>query len=234
MTDPGDLVDQLASLKADNARLRRLLDEAGMPDNLRHALRDTVAMLRAMLRQSAESAEDAESYAAHLDGRLVALTRVRAATDAFGEADLHTLIADELHVHLVRDGERAVLSGPRVRLRPKPAQVFAMAMHELASNGVEHGLLSRTEGRVEVTWRTELGEAGPLLVLVWKETGGAELSEPSRRGYGTMVLEEMLAYQLKARAVLAYEPDGLRCTLHIPFAERTGRLVEARDDEAPE
>lgn len=96
MTDPGDLIDRLAALEADNHRLRRLLDEAGVTDSLRHALRDTMALLRTIIRRSADTASDVESYVAHLEGRIDSLMRMRAQTDAFGEADLHLLVSEEL------------------------------------------------------------------------------------------------------------------------------------------
>ena len=226
MTDPDDMADQLAALRADNARLRRLLDEAGMPDSLRHGVRNTMAMLRTIVRRSAESAEDVEAYAAHLDGRLHSLTRVQAATDAFGEADLHTLISDELMFHLVREGERATIDGPRVRLRPKAALVLALALHELTSNGVEHGSLALPQGRVTVSWQVELSGPEPALALMWKESGGTGVREPVSRGFGTALLEDMLVYELEAQSTLDYEPDGLRCTLLIPLAAWVGRLVE--------
>ncbi len=117
MTDPGDLEDRLAALEADNARLRRLLDAAGAPDSLRHGLRNTMAMMRTIMHRSAEKARDVEDYVAHLDGRFGAVMRVQAATGVVGEADLHSLISDELMFHLVREGEQATIAGPRVRLR---------------------------------------------------------------------------------------------------------------------
>lgn len=230
MTDPSGTADQLTALRADNARLRRLLDEAGMPDSLRHGLRNTLTMLRTIMRRSAESADDVDSYVAHLEGRLSAITRVQTITDAFGEADMHTLISDELTVHLVREGERATIAGPRVRLRPKAALVFALALHELASNAVEHGSLSLAQGRVAVTWsvqpsREDADAGAPVLHLEWDETGGSGVVEPARRGFGTEVMKEMLAYDLGARATLTYEPNGLRCAIHLPLTTGIGRLL---------
>jgi two-component sensor histidine kinase len=225
MTDPGDMADQLAALRADNARLRRLLDEAGMPDSLRHGTRNTMAMLRTIMHRSAESADEIDTYVAHLDGRLSAIMRVQSITDAFGEADLQTLVSDELMAHLVREGEGAAIAGPRVRLRPKPALVLALALHELTSNGIEHGSLALPQGRVTVTWQIEPSAPEPILALTWKEMGGTAVTQPTRRGFGTALLEEMLAYELEAQSVLIYEPDGLRCALHIPFTDRIGRLV---------
>ena len=226
MTDHGDMADQLAALRADNARLRRLLDEAGMPDSLRHGVRNTMAMLRTIVRRSAETADEVEAYAAHLDSRLNTLMRVQATTDAFGEADLHTLVSDELMAHLVREGDRAEIAGPRVRLRPKAATVLGLAVHELTSNGIEHGSLALPQGRVTVSWQVEPSGPEPALALTWKETGGTGMKAPVRRGFGTALLQDMLAYELEAQSALTYEPDGLRCALLIPLAAWIGRLVD--------
>ncbi len=197
MTDPGDVRDRLTAVEADNARLRRLLDEAGVADNLRHALRDTMALVRRVMWRSAETSSDVESYVAHLEGRLDSLMRMRGRTDAFGEADLHLLVTEELMFHLVREGERAVIEGPSLRLRPKPAQAMAMAMHELVSNAVEHGPLDVPAGAVEVRWRVEDEAGGRMLTLVWTERGGAiDPDSAMRHGFGREVLETLLAYEL--------------------------------------
>ncbi|MDH3032212.1 HWE histidine kinase domain-containing protein [Methylobacterium fujisawaense] len=230
MTDPRDPAERLSALEADNARLRRLLDEAGLPDSLRHGMRNTMAMLRTVMHRSAESAADVESYVAHLDGRFGAIMRVQAATDAFGDADLHTLISDELMFHLAREGEQATLAGPRVRLRPKTAQVLALALHELTSNAVEHGSLALPQGQIRATWRVNLEVEPPVLSLAWAETGGSGITAPCRRGFGTDVLTEMLAYELGAAVDLHFAPDGLRCAICVPLTARIGRHV-AEDPE---
>ncbi|MBY0255223.1 MAG: sensor histidine kinase [Methylobacterium organophilum] len=237
MAEPAATDARLAQLEADNARLRRLLDETGTPDGLRHGLRDTLAMLRAVLRLSAETAETVDGYATHLEGRLDAIARVRVAADTFGEVSLHTLISDELMVHLIREGEQATLEGPSVRLRPKAAQLMALAVHELCSNAVEHGAFGLSKGGVDVTWAVAGdGTSAPGdLTLVWKETGGTGVTPPSRRGFGMQVLTEMLSYELRATVALAFEPDGLRCTVDCPLIPRIGHLVEdERADEGAE
>lgn len=236
MTDPQESSEQNASLEAenaalrlDNARLRRLLDEEGTPDRLRHAFRDTVAMLRAVMRRTADNSADVEDYHAHLTGRLDAIVRTRALTDAFGEADLRMLIADALNTYLVQEGERATLDGPEVRLRPRAAQVLTLAMHELATNAVEHGPLSGSAGGVSVLWRIEPIEQAPTLALIWKETGAQGSVTPGRRGFGTDVLEEMVVYDLRGQVSLSYEPDGLRCAMSLPLTARIGRVTVDED-----
>ncbi len=234
MAEPQAMAARVAHLEADNARLRRLLDESGTPDGLRHGLRDTLAMLRAVLRLSAETAETVDGYATHLEGRLDAIARVRVAADTFGEVSLHTLISDELMIHLIREGEQATLAGQTVRLRPKAAQLMALAVHELCSNAIEHGAFGLSKGGVDVTWVVADAGASPPgdLTLVWKESGGMGVAQPSRRGFGMQVLTEMLSYELRATVALAFEPDGLRCTVTCPLIPRIGRLVE--DERADE
>ena len=235
MTTSRDVYDRLAAAEADNARLRRLLDEAGVSDNLWNALRDTVALLRAVMRRSAETASDVENYVAHLEGRLNSLMRMRARTNAFGEADLHLLVAEELMVHLVREGERAFIEGPALRLRSRAAQLLALAVHELASNAVEHGTLDEASGTVDVRWRMEEGKAAPVLVLIWTERGGhIDCEAPMRRGFGREVLETMLAYEFGAKTEMAFEPTGLRFTLRLPFTQRIGRHATEETSVAAE
>lgn len=243
MRDPGvrtdriaTLEDEITALRADNARLRRLLDEEGMPDSLRHGLRDTVAMMHTIMRRTADNATDVEEYHAHLGGRLDAIVRARFLTDVFGEAELRRLISDALGVYLVLEGERAVLDGPDVRLRPKAAQAFALAVYELATNAVEHGILGEVAGRVSVSWQIVISEAAPTLHLVWREIGAIEPPPVGRPGFGTTVLEEMLPHNLGAQVRLAYEPDGLHCNVCLPFTQWIGRVVDAEpargaDDE---
>jgi two-component sensor histidine kinase len=225
MTEHNETAARLAALETDNARLRRLLDKVGLHDGLRHGLRDTVAMLRAVIHQSAETSEDIATYVTHLDGRLEALMRARTAIDASGEVDLHTMVSDALQLHLVREGDRAAISGPRILLRPKAAQLFALALYELASNAIEHGELGGSLGRVAVLWDVSNGDStAPTLTLAWKETG-APVRPPTRSGFGTRVLERTLAYELEAQTVLAYEPDGLRCTIRLPLSARIGHAM---------
>lgn len=223
MADNSDLAARVASLEADNARLRRLLDAAGMPDALRHGLRNTLAVVREVIRQSAETASDVESYAAHLEGRFDAIAQVRTITDTFGEADLQTIFADALLRYVVHEGGRATISGAQILLKPKAAQVLALAAHELVCNGVEHGALGLLQGQVTISW-TVGSEAVPIVTLSWKETGEIHEPEPPRRGFGTLVLEEMLTYELEANVVLAHEPDGLCCTVRFPLTAWIGRL----------
>lgn len=222
---------RIAELEAENRRLRRFLDDKGLPAEQRHQMRNTLAMLRAIIRRSAETSDSVESYAAHLDGRLDAISRVLGALlrNLPDGVSLHGLVADELLAHLAREGEQVTIAGPGLQLRSGAAEIVALAIHELAVNAIEHGALTVPHGRIAVTWRVAPAGAGQRLTFVWKEEGLETLpAAPPRRGFGSEVLERSLRYELKAETALAYEPDGLRCTIDLPMMPRM-TLVEEEE-----
>ena len=217
MSDDAVAAARIAELEADNRRLRRLLNKLGAPIELRHRLRNTIAILRSIIRKSAETSGDLETYVAHIEDRLDALARAQAAADEHGSIDLHSILADELHQYGAGEGAQVTLSGPDMRLTPRTGQVLALALHELAVNALAHGSLRFPAGRIEVTWTQTDAAPAPWLTLVWKESGASSIGEPQREGFGTEVLTRMLPYDIQAETELAFEPDGLRCTIRLPL-----------------
>lgn len=188
---------------------------------LQHRVRHTLSRLRTVLRGTSVSGEH-EDYVLRLDGRLDALTRAQGPVtrDPHAGVDLHELVANELLAHQAREGERASLRGPPVRLRPDAADLLALAVHELAVNAVEHGALSRHRGRIGVEWRIAASPEGERLVLAWTETGGTTGAVPEHRGFGFELLERLLPRELGARTQIGFPARGLRCTLDLPFTPR--------------
>lgn len=216
---------RIAELEDSNRRLRRLLDQRDAPGELRHRLRSTLALLRTVIRKSAATDRDREDYIAHLEDRIDAIARAQAVADQHGEIDLHDLLIDELFRYGVSEGERLVLSGPIVRLRPRAGQVFTLAAHELAVNAVEHGPLGAGDGRLKIVWMVAATEPGSPLTLNWTETGSSIIAASAHQGFGTEVLTRTLAYEFKAQTSLLFEPDGLHCSIRFPLGERIGRLA---------
>lgn len=216
---------RIAELEADNQRLRRLLDQQDAPGELRHRLHNTLAMLRVIIRRSAETHRDLEAYVGHLEDRVEAISRAQAAADEAGAVDLHTLVANELLYYRAEEGEQVSLSGPVILLRPRAGQVLALVIHELAVNAIEHGALGVSGGRLAVTWSLDSAQAGdPTLTILWRETG-VTIQKREHRGFGTEVLTKTAPYELKASTTLAFAPDGLLCALSLPLSARTGEAV---------
>lgn len=226
MTEDHTEAARIAELEADNRRLRGLLDQRDAPGELRHRLRNTVAMLRTIIRTSAATERDLDIYVGHLEDRLDALARAQAAADDHGTVELHTMLADELLHYGASEGEQVLLSGPDVELQPRAGQILALAVHELAVNAVEHGALGTSTGRIEISWHVSGVAPRLVLAFTWKERDVTPVVEPARQGFGTEVLTRTLAYELKAETVLSFEPDGLRCTVRFPLPERIGRVAE--------
>ncbi len=210
-------VDVMALTRAEE-RHRLLLSE------LQRRVRNTLGVVRSIARRTADSSETVRDFATHLDGRLNAFARVQSAVtrDPGSGLDLQNLISEELLAHAAHEGEQLAISGPTVRLQPKVAETFALAIHELATNSVKYGALSAPGGSIQVTWQMRPGAGrSSHLAFSWIESG-VQLSHgaPARRGFGTELLERTLNYELQATTTLAYDATGLRCTILMPITHR--------------
>ncbi|MDB5965554.1 MAG: Two-component sensor histidine kinase, contains HisKA and HATPase domain, partial [Polaromonas sp.] len=160
-----------------------------------HRAKNALSVVQATLRLT--RAEDLPTYVRAVEGRVAALAR--ALTVLAGEqwrgADLRTLLRGELDMFVDPTGSGgplAELEGPDVRLPAGAAQPMGMAIHELATNAIKYGALSASTGRLSVSWWVEGGERGTLR-LRWAETGGPPVQAlPSRRGFGSRILEGTL------------------------------------------
>ena len=104
------------------------------------------------------------------------------------------------------------IDGPPTLLEPNKAQAIAVILHELATNAAKYGSLSNAKGNVALTWEQQGN--GPLAIR-WKEAGGPVVKKPSRRGFGSRVIQQMVA-QVEGQARFDWRADGLIC--EITFA----------------
>ena len=216
MSDSRDT--RIGDLERENERLRRLLAAHNVPSALRHQVRNSLALMRAILRKSAETSTSVEDYAAHTEGRFDALLRVQTLLIAALDdgIPLATLIADELVTHAIHESQCTTIEGPPVILGAKSAQLLGLAFHELAVNAIKFGALATREGRLSVSWSVP-ADIELKLVLVWEETGMKGLAPPTVRGIGIDALENMLPYQMGSEVASEFRPEGLRCTIRLPW-----------------
>jgi two-component system, chemotaxis family, CheB/CheR fusion protein len=100
----------------------------------------------------------------------------------------------------------------------EPVQTLALAIHELATNAIQHGALKGDDGKLEVSWRTRSnGDDGALLTLEWRETGVTEMPPQNRAGFGRELIEQALAFTLRASTTMMFEKDGMVCTIEMPI-----------------
>jgi two-component sensor histidine kinase len=188
---------------------------------LQHRLRNTLSVIRTIIRRTVQSAESAEDLAMHLDGRVNAFARTQGALsrDPGAGLALAQIIADELLAHAAREDKQVTMDGPPVLLRPKAAEIMGLAIHELTSNAVQYGALSTPEGQIRVTWRLAGPPGQARLELLWQESGGPPAGPPRRRGFGTDLLERTLPYDLKAEVQQDFRESGLSCRICLPAAD---------------
>lgn len=188
---------------------------------LNHRVRNILASVQAMIGLTAQSAPSQDELARRLQGRVAAMVRTHGllTSEKWRGAGLSRIIRDELHPYVGGNDEAVVLEGhPDCILPPRLALDFAMVVHELATNAAKYGALSVPGGRITVDWRIEGDEANTRLALVWQESGGPPVEPPSRRGFGTRLLESVLGRTPKSSLALTFNPEGVRCEIGMWLA----------------
>ena len=112
--------------------------------------------------------------------------------------------------------ERFVITGKNIRFPPKAALALGIAFHELATNAVKYGAFSNEAGSILIAWTIEPAPEGDRLILHWQEKDGPPVTPPSRKGFGSRVIERGLAHELEGTVDLDYRADGVVCTINIP------------------
>lgn len=131
-------------------------------------------------------------------------------------AALSKLVRQQLEAFDVGDA-RLEVKGPDVTLSVEAAQAIGLALHELATNSVKHGAWSATGGIVKISWNFERDENGTSsLRLRWQEQGGPIVTPPTRKGFGHVVIDTMIAQKLNAVVEMEFEPQGACWTVTIP------------------
>lgn len=183
---------------------------------LAHRSKNQMTVILAMAKQTARGASDIESYIEAFERRIHGLARSTDLLLAHGRAGV--LLNELIDSHIVPfgppDAARVSLSGPTVRLNAQAAQILGMAAHELSTNAVKYGAFAGDSGSLAVRWSI----VDDRLDLVWRETvpGGIVTSE--RVGFGTTVLQNMVARSLGAQVERRCHADGIEWHFAIPLA----------------
>ncbi|MGP9821458.1 sensor histidine kinase [Salinarimonas sp. NSM] len=192
-------------------------------DELNHRVKNTLALVQSLARQSFAYGGDPRAGLVAFEGRLRALA---ASHDVLTRRNWDgaplAVLAREALAGCAVEPERLRLDGPYLRLEPKQAVNVTMALHELCTNARKHGALSSDEGCIALVWRIEDG-VQPRLVLDWLETGGPAVAPPERQGFGLRMIEGVLRNELKATVRFDFAPEGFACRVEapVPAAEPT-------------
>ncbi len=181
---------------------------------LNHRVRNVLALIRGLISQTHGEGGDSAKYVESLNGRVQALARAhdRVTRQNWGPGRLNGIFDDEIAAYVPTRRDRFVITGPLVLLQPQAYSTLALIIHELVTNSCKYGALS-DNGRVEVT--LAFVPTGGLQ-FKWVERGGPTVKEPTRRGFGSVIIERVVPFDLQGTASVSYLPAGLEAEFFIP------------------
>ncbi len=182
---------------------------------LDHRVKNAIASIQALVKYSSAGAESLEAYTRSIQERLHAMASAHSllAQSRWQGVNLQNIVAEQVAPF----GDRITVTGAELTLKPKAALSVALALHELITNAAKYGALSSAKGRALISWTAQTRKGERWLVFRWVEQDGPKVAPPTRTGFGRMLLERSLAYDVDGEVDLDFRPDGLVCTAMIPF-----------------
>jgi PAS domain S-box-containing protein len=187
-------------------------------NELNHRVKNTLATVQSIASQTLRNAPSPEQARSDLEGRLFALSRAHdvLTRENWEGANLGEIIAQAIAPYRSRGESRFHCQGSGVRLSPQMSLALAMALQELVTNAAKYGALSNLTGEIHVTWLIDHSTSPPSLHLRWEERGGPPVGPPTRRGFGSRLIERSLAHDLQGKAIIEFAAAGVICTVDAP------------------
>ena len=213
--------------EANRQRQRASETQALLIAELNHRVRNILNLIRGLVRQTRDTSGSPENFAMVLDGRIEALARAHdqlTQTD-WSASSVHKLIDVEFAAY--GGSERIVITGPDLALVPDAYATLALVLHELVTNSAKYGALSVPEGHVAMTFEIDDGGA---FILTWTDRNGPDVSPPTRKGFGTTIIEKSVPFELGGEAELTFPSAGMSARFVIP-ARHVGDITDVQIPE---
>ncbi len=216
-------VSRILSVSRDMSSLKQAEDELRLLNGeLGHRLKNILTLVQSIAVQTFRQTHDVQEATQSFGARMAALGKATDALTAssWQSAHLRDVVAAGLASVATVD-ERIEISGPTVELNPQATLALNLALHELATNAIKHGALSNADGRIVLDWAVRVvpGTGEERLQLTWTESGGPVVVVPSRRGFGSRMIERSLTSYFRGEAALSFEPGGVVFRLDAPLGE---------------
>lgn len=182
---------------------------------LNHRVRNILNLIRGLVSQSKDSANTIDDFAQIVGSRIHALARAHdqvTQTD-WAPSSLYNLIRTETAAYTAQSAARVLIDGPDAMIAPTAFNTLALVFHELMTNSVKYGALSNADGAVSVT--LDYSEDGALNIA-WTETGGPAVKPPSRRGFGSTIIERTIPHELGGTATVTFLHTGVHAHFRLP------------------
>ena len=190
---------------------------------LNHRVKNILALIRSLVRQSRQNAVSMDGFAGDLEHRIraLALAHDQLTQTGWAKAPFRRLLDAEARAW-THSADRVALVGPGITLDSRAYQALALVFHEMMTNAAKYGALSRSGGRLTVTWSRE--PSGDLRIE-WRELGGPPVKPPERRGFGSIIVEQTVPFELRGESRVQYLTQGVHGTFLIP-AQHIGEVDE--------
>lgn len=222
-----EIVLHLVGITEDESRRASRKQELLIAE-LNHRVRNILGLIRGLVTQTRASAADVETFATVLGDRVHALSRAHDQITAkhWGPGSLAALIATEAAAFLGAGAARIHASGPAILLQPQAFSTMALVIHELITNAAKHGALSNQDGRITIGW---MPDPSGDVALDWTEADGPPVEPPTRRGFGSTIIQRSVPHELGGETTIDYAPAGL----HARFVLPSRHVVEGEDSALP-
>nr|WP_298100454.1 PAS domain S-box protein [uncultured Shinella sp.] len=200
------------TVRKDAERLQTVL-----VNEMNHRVKNTLATVIAVARQTIGRDNANKGDIEAFTSRIGSLSRAQdlLVHGDWQNADLKAVIKQAISPY---PAEAFRIDGPSVPLPPKAVLSFSLALHELATNAAKYGALSVTVGRIAISWHYD-PTVSPLLEFLWKERAGPLVTPPTRKGFGTLLVERLLAAEMRGSAHLSYDETGVMCTITADMSQ---------------
>ncbi|MFZ9395724.1 MAG: CHASE domain-containing protein [Erythrobacter sp.] len=195
---------------------------------LNHRVKNTLASILSIISLTRRRTDNLDAFAEGLEGRIRALSATHdlLTQSDWGTTPLRAIIEAELAPY--SGGEAEIrFDGPAVELAPNDALSLGLAIHELTTNAAKYGALSQPGGRISISWEREGAE---LVVVRWQERYGPPVSDERKPGFGTQLIQKIVAHELRQPVSLLFEREGVSCTLRVPVRVRGAFKIRERLD----
>lgn len=189
-----------------------------MIDELNHRVKNSLATVQSLALQTVQNADGLEEFAVKFEARLMALAKAHDLLTKrnWMSAPLGGLV-DDIVAPYSTGPDRLRIDGEPVEINSRAALALTMVLSELATNAAKYGALSRAAGTLSVNWRIA-SDADPVLIFSWTEEGGPEVQAPTRRGFGTRLIQRCVERDMDGDLDMTFDPAGLRAEVRIPLS----------------
>nr|WP_281393122.1 CHASE domain-containing protein [Roseibium litorale] len=206
-----------------NEVARKTIEEKDlMLQEMKHRIKNSIARILAMARQTSNSSENLEEFKTSFTARLQAMANAQdlLTRSKWESADLKTLLTQELEQVFGTESEQMEVGGPKIRLDERATHALGLVFHELATNAMKYSSIFEEGGSLSITWTTVQNGREPWLELNWVEISATAITQPSSKGFGSRLIDASIRGELRGNISHDFGQNGLKIRISLPLPGR--------------